>query len=340
MYRTVSPEARHSSFFPFFLFSTTTHRLLHGHCGFNVHGRSAEGRNGRLPNLDLVHTVLRVGDKLGVPITVSNFGWRFMWQQLGLAKWSQPPHSPLLDCHIESLTVRTASTPGTVSVEQHAWLLLAGALRSLNNLEEHLHQSHWFYIMTGPRSFVPLGVYVIPGLLLVLPFVLAGWQMAVTGPVLALVPGLVIAWAWLVALAVVALSAMAPLCTFFTPFLLGFGILYLPMVSPGRGDHVALTLQCHGCLSALTIGLWLSVLVALNLPAAAITAAAAAIPLTVLPWLSHLHRRWPTLCGVFMLAALQHLHANSSAGWHLQVSCGLLATLSLASALTANQQPP
>ena len=71
---------------------------------------------------------------------------------------------------------------GPVTAEREVWTVVAGVLRSLNNLEEHLHQSHWYYLMVGPRHFVPLSVYIAPCLVMWAAYVGTGAQLWLQQP--------------------------------------------------------------------------------------------------------------------------------------------------------------
>lgn len=43
----------------------------------------------------------------------------------------------------------------------YATRVLEGTLRSLNNVQEHLHQSFYYYLLPSPRTYIPIGHYMI-----------------------------------------------------------------------------------------------------------------------------------------------------------------------------------
>jgi hypothetical protein len=118
----------------------------------------------------VVEAAARVAEKLGVALDLV-FD---VWALAGFAPAA--PHAELLDQGIEALTLRSSEADGSLTAERDAWRVLAGVLRSLNNLEEHLHQNHWYYLITGARHFVPLSVYMVPGAALWAAYVVTGAQ--------------------------------------------------------------------------------------------------------------------------------------------------------------------
>lgn len=50
--------------------------------------------------------------------------------------------------------------------------LLESSIRSLNNLLEHLHQSFFFYLLSGVRRYTSIGLYMPPVIILGVSFIL------------------------------------------------------------------------------------------------------------------------------------------------------------------------
>ncbi|VDP88128.1 unnamed protein product [Echinostoma caproni] len=146
-----------------------------------------EGVNGLLANLDLVNTVVRIAHKHSIQSVVNGQPFYFLrgdfdsrvQDVFGLAQavWTQAPGSPaglhglLINYQIPAVTLRGPSpyvffkssrSPGIKTGK-----FLEGILRSLNNLQERMHQSFWYYLLPSPLRYISIGVYMPPVLILI-----------------------------------------------------------------------------------------------------------------------------------------------------------------------------
>ncbi|KAA3680588.1 glycosylphosphatidylinositol transamidase [Paragonimus westermani] len=148
---------------------------------------SSEGINGLLANLDLVNTIVRLSHKHSIEPCVSGQYYDFarnavqtrMQNVIGLlqAVWTQASGSPaglhglLINYQIPAVTLRGPSrsfkTNGDSRKSTNVGKLVEGVLRSLNNLQERLHQSFWYYLLPNPLRYISIGVYMPPVLLLI-----------------------------------------------------------------------------------------------------------------------------------------------------------------------------
>ncbi|KAF5396644.1 Glycosylphosphatidylinositol anchor attachment 1 [Paragonimus heterotremus] len=148
---------------------------------------SSEGINGLLANLDLVNTIVRLSHKHSIEPCVSGQYYDFARNAvqtrkqnvMGLlqAVWTQASGSPaglhglLINYQIPAVTLRGPSRSFKTTRESrqstNVGKLVEGVLRSLNNLQERLHQSFWYYLLPNPLRYISIGVYMPPVLLLV-----------------------------------------------------------------------------------------------------------------------------------------------------------------------------
>ncbi|CAH8581964.1 unnamed protein product [Dicrocoelium dendriticum] len=147
----------------------------------------SEGKNGLLANLDLVNTVVRLAHKLNIEPVVNGQVYTnirdftmLRWQDaLGLlhAVWTQSSGSPTglhglpIGYQIPAVTIRGPSRAHHSAAHMkngaHLGKLIEGILRSLNNLQERMHQSFWYYLLPNPMRYVSIGVYMPPVLILI-----------------------------------------------------------------------------------------------------------------------------------------------------------------------------
>ncbi|KAG5450230.1 Glycosylphosphatidylinositol anchor attachment 1 protein [Clonorchis sinensis] len=93
------------------------------------------------------------------------------------AVWTQASGSPtglhglLINYQIPAVTLRGPSCKHrSLSSSRKSPRLgkfVEGILRSLNNLQERLHQSFWYYLLPNPMRYISIGVYIPPVLILI-----------------------------------------------------------------------------------------------------------------------------------------------------------------------------
>lgn len=147
----------------------------------------SEGKNGLLANLDLVNTVVRIAHKHGIEPVVNGQTYPITrdfamhrWQDvLGLlhAVWAQSSGSPTglhglsIAYQIPTVTIRGPSKTHHLTTRTktsvHLGKFVEGILRSLNNLQERMHQSFWYYLLPNPMRYISIGVYMPPVLILI-----------------------------------------------------------------------------------------------------------------------------------------------------------------------------
>ncbi|KAF6775199.1 hypothetical protein AHF37_05201 [Paragonimus kellicotti] len=147
----------------------------------------SEGINGLLANLDLVNTIVRLSHKHSIEPCVSGQYYDFARSAvqtrkqnvMGLlqAVWTQASGSPaglhglLINYQIPAVTLRGPSRSFKTTQQSrqstNVGKLVEGVLRSLNNLQERLHQSFWYYLLPNPLRYISIGVYMPPVLLLI-----------------------------------------------------------------------------------------------------------------------------------------------------------------------------
>eukprot|EP00586_Coscinodiscus_wailesii_P009722 CAMPEP_0172508280 /NCGR_PEP_ID=MMETSP1066-20121228/210770_1 /TAXON_ID=671091 /ORGANISM="Coscinodiscus wailesii, Strain CCMP2513" /LENGTH=415 /DNA_ID=CAMNT_0013286197 /DNA_START=62 /DNA_END=1306 /DNA_ORIENTATION=- len=165
-----------------------------------------QGRHGNLPNLDYAYGYLRTVRsavavrkvsvelhafakvltrwKARVPHGVGVPGW-YVDDLLGMVGFmgsmvlgARPPHSPFLEVGIDSFSVQ-ARLPSSDMTVMH--VSLEHFMRGLSNLEERLHHSVVQYLLLSTKKFVSNGEYIYPTLLLLLPAVIVGLELAMRG---------------------------------------------------------------------------------------------------------------------------------------------------------------
>ncbi|VDL61955.1 unnamed protein product [Hymenolepis diminuta] len=136
---------------------------------------SYQGINGELPNLDLINTVTRLARKHSIPLSLHGQLQGFIHssplpqiQQLISSIWLQGSgspsglHGPLINFQIPCLTLRgipsTNQMPNAQFVRQ-VGSFIEGFLRCLNNLQERMHQSFYYYLLPDLWHYISIGVY-------------------------------------------------------------------------------------------------------------------------------------------------------------------------------------
>ncbi|KAF9537935.1 Glycosyl phosphatidyl inositol protein transamidase complex subunit [Mortierella hygrophila] len=158
---------------------------------YNALGIFFEGVNGQLPNLDMINTInlismgiapveLTLHDEL-VPYTdnmTKNYlnSLRKMLYQMKYQAVGTPTgnHGLYLKYKIDAITLYGIDRPGWHSHRFNLFrvgALLESAVRSLNNLLEHLHQSFFFYLLSDVRRYTSIGLYMPPVIILGVSFI-------------------------------------------------------------------------------------------------------------------------------------------------------------------------
>ncbi|KAG0272077.1 Glycosyl phosphatidyl inositol protein transamidase complex subunit [Linnemannia exigua] len=158
---------------------------------YNALGIFFEGVNGQLPNLDMINTInqitmgiapveLTLHDEL-VPYTdnmTKNYlnSLRRMLYQMKYQAVGTPTgnHGLYLKYKIDAITLYGIDRPGWNSHRFNLFrvgALLEAAVRSLNNLLEHLHQSFFFYLLSDVRRYTSIGLYMPPVIILGVSFI-------------------------------------------------------------------------------------------------------------------------------------------------------------------------
>ncbi|TNN14832.1 Glycosylphosphatidylinositol anchor attachment 1 protein [Schistosoma japonicum] len=151
-----------------------------------------EGPNGLLANLDLVNTVVRLAEAHSLVTRVSRRSYDYtrgthetrLNDMIGLLNgvWNQALnsptglHGPLINYQIPAITLQADQKKRLTDPRSSEILsvtrLLEGILRSVNNLQERLHQSFWYYLLPNPYRYISIGVYMPPALIMILSLLL------------------------------------------------------------------------------------------------------------------------------------------------------------------------
>ncbi|KAF9338343.1 Glycosyl phosphatidyl inositol protein transamidase complex subunit [Podila minutissima] len=158
---------------------------------YNALGIFFEGVNGQLPNLDMINSVadiaatvapveLTLHDEL-VPVTenvtknyinsLKRMLYMMKYQAVGTPTGN---HGLYLKYKIDAITLYGFDKPGWHSQRYGLFrigCLLESSIRSLNNLLEHLHQSFFFYLLSGVRRYTSIGLYMPPVIILGVSFI-------------------------------------------------------------------------------------------------------------------------------------------------------------------------
>ncbi|EJD54545.1 Gaa1-domain-containing protein [Auricularia subglabra TFB-10046 SS5] len=170
-----------------------------GH-SFSHIGLFYEGLNGRLPNLDLMNTTHRGGVSLVLhddaelplspPAQYGQHDWGILLAKdigayLQRAKHilryfsyhvvGRPSgvHGLFHQYRIDAMTLYAVPAAGPHGFHSLG-RLIESSLRSMNNLLERLHASFFFYLMTGPTSFLTVGLYLPSAIILGIAITVTG----------------------------------------------------------------------------------------------------------------------------------------------------------------------
>ncbi|KAF9318504.1 Glycosyl phosphatidyl inositol protein transamidase complex subunit, partial [Podila horticola] len=158
---------------------------------YNALGIFFEGVNGQLPNLDMINSIaditasvapveLTLHDEL-VPLTenvtknyinsLKRMLYMMKYQAVGTPTGN---HGLYLKYKIDAITLYGFDKPDWNSQRYGIFrigCLLESSIRSLNNLLEHLHQSFFFYLLSGVRRYTSIGLYMPPVIILGVSFI-------------------------------------------------------------------------------------------------------------------------------------------------------------------------
>ena len=130
-----------------------------------------DGANGILPNQDWVNCFIKEVERAGIKNITLKTGWNSVMHRL-LDGDVGSVHSELLGRLIPSFTVKVRYFN-----EIHNTLFIKGiegALRDGSNLHQQLHHSFNNYFFTSPSEHISHGIFLIPLLLLIAPFLVFG----------------------------------------------------------------------------------------------------------------------------------------------------------------------
>ncbi|KAG0329448.1 Glycosyl phosphatidyl inositol protein transamidase complex subunit [Dissophora globulifera] len=159
---------------------------------YNAMGIFFEGVNGQLPNLDMINTITRIAagiapvevtlhDEL-VPYTenmtknyINSLKKMLYMMKYQAAGTPTGNHGLYLKYKIDAITLYGIDKLGWPSQRYNLFRLgslIESAFRSLNNLLEHLHQSFFFYLLSGVHRYTSIGLYMPPVIILGVAFIL------------------------------------------------------------------------------------------------------------------------------------------------------------------------
>ncbi|KAF9439354.1 Glycosyl phosphatidyl inositol protein transamidase complex subunit [Entomortierella beljakovae] len=158
---------------------------------YNALGIFFEGVNGQLPNLDMIYVIRQISegnprieltlhDEL-VPYTenmtknyinsLKKMLYMMKYQAAGIPTGN---HGLYLKYKIDAITLYAFHKHGWSSTTFGLHRLgssVESYVRSLNNLLEHLHQSFFFYLLSGVKSYTSIGLYMPPVIILGVSFI-------------------------------------------------------------------------------------------------------------------------------------------------------------------------
>ncbi|KAG0366416.1 Glycosyl phosphatidyl inositol protein transamidase complex subunit [Gamsiella multidivaricata] len=158
---------------------------------YNALGIFFEGVNGQLPNLDMINTVAEIAEGIApveltlhdelVPHTdnmtknyINSLKKMLYMMKYQAAGTPSGNHGLYLKYKIDAITLYGFDKPGWPSQRYNLFrlaALLESTVRSLNNLLEHLHQSFFFYLLSGVRRYTSIGLYMPPVIILGVSFI-------------------------------------------------------------------------------------------------------------------------------------------------------------------------
>jgi glycosylphosphatidylinositol transamidase len=132
------------------------------------------GINGQLPNLDFINTIVQNADNELVKISINGTPYGQLWTDDYFSRLSSmlngifdiasagilnvKDHQYFSGWNIQAVTIR--GKEGDSNDITSFGRIIDSTLRSVNNLLEKFHQSFFFYLLFGTRSFVSIGMYL------------------------------------------------------------------------------------------------------------------------------------------------------------------------------------
>ncbi|KAG0245355.1 Gaa1-like protein [Mortierella sp. GBAus27b] len=158
---------------------------------YNALGIFFEGVNGQLPNLDMINTVAQIAESVApvnltlhdelIPYTenmtknyinsLKRMLYMMKYQAAGAPTGN---HGLYLKYKIDAITLYAIDKPDFPSFRFNLHRLgglVESTVRSLNNLLEHLHQSFFFYLLSGVKRYTSIGLYMPPVIILGVSFI-------------------------------------------------------------------------------------------------------------------------------------------------------------------------
>lgn len=147
------------------------------------------GYNGQLPNLDLINTAVLISAHMhlnivihGVAGTDHEYKNRATTLLRGIIDQSSSGlykqgygNEPFSGWRVDAITLKAVMDTQSMPFTQIEYgKLVESVLRSINNLQEHFHQSFFFYLMISPWQFVSIGTYLPAAMLVGASFTIKG----------------------------------------------------------------------------------------------------------------------------------------------------------------------
>ncbi|KAF9172238.1 Glycosyl phosphatidyl inositol protein transamidase complex subunit [Mortierella sp. AD010] len=158
---------------------------------YNALGVFFEGVNGQLPNLDMINTISQISEGIApveltlhdelVPYTenmtknyINSLKKMLYMMKYQAAGTPTGNHGLYLKYKIDAITLHGIDRPDWPSQRYNLFrlgVLVESTVRSLNNLLEHLHQSFFFYLLSGVKKYTSIGLYMPPVIILGVSFI-------------------------------------------------------------------------------------------------------------------------------------------------------------------------
>lgn len=132
------------------------------------------GVNGQLPNLDYINTIVQVSDNEGIKVSLNGTPFGQLWTNDYFSRLNsmingvfdiasagilmKKDHECFSGWNIQSITLR-GKEGDSIDITSFG-RVVESTFRSVNNLLEKFHQSFFFYLLLGPKTFVSIGMYL------------------------------------------------------------------------------------------------------------------------------------------------------------------------------------
>lgn len=153
------------------------------------------GVNGQLPNLDYVNTIVQVAENEGIKVSLNHTPFGQLWTNdfysrvvaliggifdiagSGIKDFGNA--QAFSGWNIQAVTLRAKE--GDRNDITSLGRIVESTFRSVNNLLEKFHQSYFFYLLLGPKTFVSIGMYLPAGALTAASFLVASLNAWISG---------------------------------------------------------------------------------------------------------------------------------------------------------------